>query len=112
MRTSEERVEELHRRMASHRHARMRRSRMTAASAAAACLAAVVLLALGVSRSEAAYPGGAGAGMTASIFAGHGALGFVSVALVAFCLGALVTILCYRLKENGENGETRNDRRP
>lgn len=118
MRSSEERVNELHRRMASYRRTKARRSLWLGTAAVAACLAVVILFALDVSRRAFELSDGNVGGITASIFAEHGALGFVTVALAAFCLGALATVLCFRLKRNGENGEngesgeTRDDRRP
>ena len=110
MRTSEERVEELHRRMSARRKDRAQR-RYTAVSAAAfgACLATALLLAVAVSRVPIADPGAAAAAATASIFAGSMALGYVVVALLAFCLGALVTVFCFRMKKHGE--ERRDDRK-
>ena len=46
--------------------------------------------------------------MSGSIFAGSGFLGFLAVGIVAFLLGAAVTILCYRLKQWQEMKDKNN----
>ena len=112
MRTSEERVEELHHRMNTIKQTRAhRRYMMTCAAAAFVCLVIVISVALIVSRlpvqSETALAGS----MSASIFAGHEALGYVIVAIVSLCLGVLVTVLCFRLKRRMDSEEKQNDRR-
>jgi len=109
MRTSEQRVGELHRRMKLRRRARARRNRMIGVSAVALCLAAALIFAVGVSRSSVQIHGLNAGGVTASIFAEHEALGFVLVALVAFCLGALVTVLCHRLASRRDDRERWDD---
>ena len=103
MRTSEERVAELHRRMAERRQEKARR-RDAAVSAAAfcACLAVAVLLAVVIARVPVMAPDAAAAAATASIFADNRTLGCVVVALLAFCLGVLVTVFCFRVKRHRE----------
>ena len=98
MRTSEERVQEMHRRMGTLKTAKIRRYRRISAVFCAACFALTVGLALVMSGSAAA-----------SIFTGREALGSVVIAILAFCLGALVTILCFRVRKHTE--ENRNDDR-
>ncbi len=110
MRTSEERIEELHRRMKLRRKTNARRDRLTGAAAVAACLALALLIAVGVSRGAVQAPAVNADSVAASIFAEHGTLGFVLVALTAFCLGALVTVLCCRLKAHRKEEEQDNDR--
>lgn len=113
MRTAEERVEELHRRTAALRQAKLRRrNRLLGGAAVCICLALSILFAAAVAHASASASGAMPAGAAASIFADHAGLGFVLVAVVAFCLGALVTILCFRLKMQREDGETKHDRRP
>ena len=112
MRTCEERVEELHRRMQVRRREQARRRfRLLCAGAGAAALAAVILLALGISlvplQPQVGNPGGA----AASIFAEQGALGYVVTALTAFLLGVLLTLFCLRMKK-GMDEEDRDDRKP
>ena len=109
MRTSEERVEELHRRTATLRQAKLRRKNCLLSGAAVfVCLALSILFAAAVAHAPASASGAMPAGAAASIFADHAVLGFVVVALVSFCLGTLVTILCYRLNKNTGDGEKRD----
>ena len=102
MRTSEERVDALHQRMdALEQTIETRKFRTRSAVIASAGLILAVALALIISNLPVAMPGAAEQGATASIFTDHGALGYVVVALLAFILGGLVTVLCFRLKQNG-----------
>ena len=111
MRTSEERVAELHRRMEAMKRAKAcRKYVQTCTTACAACLVVTVLLALGVSRLPLSTHNGSAGGATASIFAGTQALGYIVVALLAFILGAMVTVLCYRMRRHMEKEEKPNDR--
>lgn len=99
MRTSEERIAELHHRMNLLKQAKSkRRYRMICTAAYAACLAVTVLLTLGVSRLSVQTNGSVSDSVTGSIFAAHEALGHIVVALIALCLGVLVTVFCFRLK--------------
>ena len=109
MRTSEERVAELHRRMEGMRQAKARRRyRLTCAAACAGGLIVAALSAVGVSRlpvqTNAAFGGAAG-----SIFACHEALGYIVVSLLAFVLGAMVTVFCVRLRRHMEKKGKRDD---
>lgn len=111
MLTSEERVAELHRRMKVLRRRQWRRRyRLVSGTACAACLGVGILLALDISRMPvqplAAMPEGA----AANVFASHAALGYIVVMLVAFSLGAMVTVLCSRIKRHMEEEEERDDR--
>lgn len=107
MRTSEERIHELHDRMNTLTETKNRR-RFTMVSAAAftVCLAITVAMALMIARLPVRTPGDIGESAAASIFAEHEALGYVVIALLAFCLGALVTILCFRIKKHMEEKQT------
>ncbi len=110
MRTSEERVKELHRRMQSRRQEKLRRRfSLIAAASGAAGLAAALIFAVGLSRLSVEIPQQTILGAAGSIFADHEALGYVVVALMAFCLGAAVTVLCYRLQKRmtEEHGDDR-----
>ena len=49
-------------------------------------------------------------GMTASILTESSVLGFVVIGIMAFILGVLVTILCYRLKNQQESTNTGKER--
>ena len=109
MRTSEERVQEMHRRMGALETAKTRRYRLVSAVSCAACFALTIGLALVMSRLHTETPGGVPGSAAASIFTGREALGYVVIAILAFCLGALVTILCFRVRKHTE--ENRNDDR-
>ena len=114
MRTSDELVEGLHERMRVRRRIKARRRYRAIGSAAlVSCLAATVLVAVLVSQNPAGGVDALIGSASGSIFAGNAALSYVVVALVAFCLGALVTVFCVRLKERAEEEEqddARSDR--
>ena len=106
MRTSEERVQELHRRMNAMEKARnYRRYRFICAAACTACLTITVVMALVIAQLPIQAPGEAVGSATASIFLNHAALGYVVVALLAFCLGVLVTLFCFRMKKHMKEKE-------
>ena len=110
MRTSEERVRELHRRMAAmEREKRRRRVQLLCAAACTACLAVTVAMALVIASLPVRSPGELAGSAAASIFADHASLGYVAVALLAFCLGAMVTVFCFRMKNHRK--ENRDDDR-
>ena len=103
MRTNEERIAALHRRAAELERQKARRRRVFAAqaAAAAACLALAVILAVlirGAAAGEAAsgYPL---TDMNASLFGSSTVLGTVVIAVLAFLLGASVTVFCFLLKK-------------
>lgn len=99
----------MHRRMGTLKTAKIRRYRRISAVSCAACFALTVGLALVMSRLHTETPGGVPGSAAASIFTGREALGYVVIAILAFCLGALVTILCFRVRKYTE--ENRNDDR-
>ena len=68
-----------------------------------------LLLSLLISATPAQGLGAVNGSAAASIFADRAMLGYVVVALLAFCLGALATILCARLKAHPADGETHDD---
>ena len=110
MRTSEERVQELHRRMEAKEKAKgRRRVQLMCAAACTACLAVTVAMALTIASLPVRSPGAINGSAAASIFADHASLGYVVVALLAFCLGALVTVFCFRVKKHMK--ENRDDDR-
>ena len=111
MRTSEELVEELHQHMKARRQMKARRKyRMIGSAAAAACLVLVVFIAIFVSQNPAGSSEAVTGSISGSIFAGQDAIGYVVVALAAFCLGVLITVFCVRLKKHMEE-EERDDAR-
>ena len=105
MRTDEEFLAAMHKRAAGiERETRARRAKLLGGGAVLGGLAAVVLLALLTpSVQTAALP--AEASFRASVFADAGALGYVVVGVTAFLLGAAVTVLCYRLRKNRDDGD-------
>lgn len=116
MRSNEERVEAVRRRVAEiERQKRRQKSWIAAVSAVAACLAVIIGLSLfmpGISESLAAgnYANYATA---AGIFTSDAAIGYIIIGLLAFVLGVCVTILCFKLKafqEQGQETENENDR--
>lgn len=101
MRTSEERIQELHRRMNAMKEAKSRRRyRLVCSAACVASLTITILLALIIARLPYQAPGEITGSAAASIFADRASLGYVVIALLAFCLGALVTIFCFRMKKH------------
>ena len=112
MRTSDERVEALHRRMdrrkAEKRH---RNYALQCTAACAVCLVITVVMALVIAHAPVRIPDAGADGVSASMFAGHALLGYVVVALLAFCLGAVVTVFCFRLRKHMEGkDDDRHDR--
>ena len=102
MRSHEERVSEVKRRIAANeREKRLRRGRMTAAPAAAACLALIVGASLAMPGIAARLRSGdhSGPETAASMYGGSAALGYIVIGLLAFLLGVCVTILCFRLRQ-------------
>lgn len=111
MRTSEERVAELHKRMNTRkRNKDLNRYRLQSAALCAVCLALTVVIALAVSGISFHDPGTVSGSAAASIFAEHGALGYVTVALLAFCLGTLTAVLCFRIRDHIRDGENADER--
>lgn len=106
MRTSEERIAELHRRMGEMKLARNRRRYvMTCTLAGAVCLVLLVMMAAGISRLPVRENNFVYGGVTASIFGTHEALGYIAVAVVSLCLGVTVTVFCFRMKRKMDKEE-------
>jgi len=109
MRTSEEKVNELHRRMKNVKLQRMRRKIfISSSSVLAVCLCIVVVSAIAISRSPVLTNLTVKESMTASIFASKGMVEFIVIALIAFTLGVAFTCFCIRLKKWYDD-EKRND---
>ena len=97
MRSNEERIAEVKRRIAEKEYKkRLRREWAAAVCCVAACLAVIVGVSLSmpdtVSRIE------MGGGSTA--------LGYIVVGLLAFVLGVCVTVLCFRIRRLNEEEQT------
>ena len=102
MRSHEERITETKRRIAAReRKERRRRNTVTMASAVAACLALLIGASLAMPGIAANIQTGDYSGFetAASIFHDGAALGYIVIGLLAFLLGACVTVLCFRLRQ-------------
>ena len=117
MRTNEERIAAMHDRAAKiEQEQRNRRVRLLQCLFSAAAVAVAVLLAVflpkavSFTQNSAVLPGN----MQASIFNGSSSVGYIVIAVIAFLLGAFVTVFCFRLKKwqekkNREEDHDRND---
>ena len=109
MRSNEERVAEVKRRIAEkERQKKLRRSRIAAFSAVAACLVLLIGASLAMPGIAASIQTGDYCGFetAASIFHSGVALGYIVIGLLAFLLGVCVTVLCFRLRQmNREDGQ-------
>ena len=106
MRSHEERIAETKRRIAKmEREKRLRRNTITVASAVAACLALIVVVSFAMPDIAVKIQTGGYAGFetAASIFHGGAALGYIVIGLLAFLLGACVTVLCFRLRQMNQD---------
>ena len=114
MRSNEERVAEVKRRIAEkERQKKLRRSRIAAVSAVAACLVLILVLSLfmpGIAGQL--RPGGySDYEMVASMFGENGALGYIIIGLLAFLLGVGVTILCFRIRLLNREEQSMEDKK-
>ncbi|MFR5293465.1 MAG: DUF4179 domain-containing protein [Clostridium sp.] len=114
MRSNEERVVEVNRRIAEkERQKKLRRSRIAAVSAVAACLVLILVLSLfmpGIAGQL--RPGGySDYEMVASMFGENGALGYIIIGLLAFLLGVCVTILCFRIRLLNREEQSMEDKK-
>ena len=114
MRSNEERVAEVKRRIAEkERQKKLRRSRIAAVSAVAACLVLILVLSLfmpGIAGQL--RPGGySDYEMVASMFGENGALGYIIIGLLAFFLGVCVTILCFRIRLLNREEQSMEDKK-
>ena len=113
MRSNEERVTAVRRRVAQiERQKRHRKNRIIAV---AACLVVIVGASFALPGiSEKMIIGGyAGYETAASIFSDSAAVGYIIIGLLAFVLGVCVTVLCFKLRKfqkKDEETEDGNDR--
>ena len=101
MRSHEERIAEVKRRMAEkERQKRLRRGRIAAVSGVAAALALIVGMSLAMTGMVGQAESGLSSGFetTATMLGGSTALGYIVIGLLAFVLGVCVTILCFRIR--------------
>ncbi len=114
MRTSEERVNERHSVVKTMKNKKSRRGYVIkCAAACAACLAVAITGAFMVSSLSVIGPDSTPGVAAASIFTDHSALGYVVVAVISLCLGAFLTVFCFRIKKHNDDdgGEDKNDDR-
>lgn len=116
MRSHEERVSAVKRRVAEERRKQQRRrGRGVMAVAVAACLGLIAALSAwmpGLMHIPSA-DGYAGHMASASMFAGSAAVSYIVIGLLSFVLGVCVTILCFRIRRfqrEERETEARNDR--
>ena len=101
MRSHEERIAEVKRRMAEkERQKRLRRGRIAAVSGVAACLVVIVGVSLSMPDivNQIALGTSSGFDTAATMLGGSTALGYIVIGLLAFVLGVCVTILCFRIR--------------
>ena len=112
MRSLEERVVETKRRIAKiEREKRRRRNTVTMASAVAACLALLIGASFAMPGIAARIQTGDYSGFetAASMYGGGAALGYIVIGLLAFLLGACVTVLCFRLRQMNREDDQNNE---
>ncbi len=103
MLTGQERIEAMHRKAAEiETRQRMVRANVIGTLSAAASLVLIIALAVNMPLLMTGVSGGAGSEYSGSILADSPVLGFVVIGVIAFILGALVTVLCYRLRKYNE----------
>ena len=98
--TAEERIEAMHARASEMRYeAARRRSRFAVISASVVSLAVILNLAfiMPATMERFTSPGGIG-DLKGSILSGSPVIGYVVIGIVAFLLGAAVTLLCFRTR--------------
>ena len=108
MRTNEARIAAMHMRAAEiDRTNRKRKVDIITGVSFAVCLIFVIGLAfkmpdlMGITLENTISEG-----MSASIFSGNGPISYIFVSIIAFLLGAAVTVFCYRIKKlNGLSDE-------
>jgi len=97
---SEERVKELHRKMAV---LEKKKAQKIIAIQTAVAFVATLFLAITSAVMIARLPNTTAVGvpgsMTGSIFAENGALGYIMVALISLCLGIAFTLFCVLIKK-------------
>lgn len=103
MRTDKERIDMMHARAAQlEKQKRARKVRLMQSAGAVISFAAVILFAVFMPRLPDAgegTPAGPGGSMHASIFGDSAALGYIVVSVIAFLLGVVLTVFCFRLRK-------------
>ena len=110
MRTSDQRVEELHLRMNERRRTKLRRTRIVSVLILCLCLGVSTAFSVWVAGVPRRSGDTADNLSAASIISNNAVGGYAAVALLAFGLGVLATILCQRLKKRRDEEGRPNDR--
>ena len=106
---NEERIAEIKRRIAKkEQQQRMRRRRIVSAVCIAACFAVIVGFSFAMPGIVGQIEPGTSSGFetAATILGGSTALGYMVIGLLAFILGACVTILCFRIHQLNKEEQT------
>ncbi|RGD92240.1 MULTISPECIES: DUF4179 domain-containing protein [Eubacteriales] len=109
MRSNEERIVEVKRRIAEKEYKkRLRREWAAAVCCVAACLAVIVGVSLSMPDTVSRIEMGTSSGFetAATMLGGSTALGYIVVGLLAFVLGVCVTVLCFRIRRLNEEEQT------
>ena len=109
MRSHEERIAEVRRRIAEkERQKRRKQRRIAAISCIAACLAVIVGVSFVMPGIVGQIEPGASSGFetAATILGGGTALGYMVIGLLAFILGVCVTVLCFRIRQLDKEEQT------
>ena len=109
MRSNEERIAEVKRRIAEKEYKkRLRREWAAAVCCVAACLAVIAGVSLSMPDIVSRIEMGTSSGFetTATILGGSAAPGYIVVGLLAFVLGVCVTVLCFRIRRLNEEEQT------
>ena len=106
---NEERIAEVKRRIGEkERQQRLRHRRIVSAFCIAACLAVIVGVSFAMPGIIGRIEPGTSSGFetAATILGGSTALGYMVIGLLAFILGACVTILCFRIRQLDKEEQT------
>ena len=100
LRTSEERIEAMHARASEMRYeTARRRSRVVTASAVFVSMAVILNLAFIMPATMEQFMSPSGIDeMKGSILSGSPVIGYVVIGIIAFLLGAAVTLLCFKTR--------------
>lgn len=114
MRSHEERIAEVKRRIVEkERQKRRQRRQIAAVSGVAACLAVIVGASFAMPGiSEQIMQGTSSGFETAGTILGGGTVpGYIIIGLLAFLIGVCVTILCFRIRRLDKEEQTEEDQK-
>ena len=114
MRSNAERVAAVKQRIAEkEREKRRRRERLIAVSASAISLIFIVGISLCMPSlaEKASSVDHVNFGTTASIFSDNGALGYLVIGILAFCLGVSATVLSYRVHQREQERQAESHKK-